>query len=591
MKKCIKEVMDAGDIILFIDEIHTIIGAGSAEGSIDAAAILKPPLSRGEIQVIGATTIDEFRKHLEKDSALERRFQPLTIGEPNEEQTVRIMEGLRDRYEAHHHVHFTDEAIQAAVSLSNRYIQDRFLPDKAVDVMDEAGARMRIRNMTLPPELREIDEDLRRVRGEKEDAIARQDFERAAALRDQENELKEKRTQAQKAWEEDSQRQVQEVTLKDIADVVSMTTGVPVSNLTEAETEKLLRMESVLHERLVGQDEAVTALSKAIRRSRAGLKDPKRPAGSFIFLGPSGVGKTELSKALAEFLFNSEDALISFDMSEYMEKHTVSRLVGSPPGYVGFDEGGQLTKAVRQRPYSVVLFDEIEKAHPDVFNILLQILEEGRLTDGQGRTVDFRNTVIIMTSNVGARDIAQPQTLGFSSEPGKGLSDKEIQSRVMAELKKLFRPEFLNRLDEIIVFKSLTDEQIVEIVKLMVGDLRERMIEQNMSINLDDGACRLIAKEGTDKTFGARPLRRAIQRMLEDPLSEEILEGKWTSGMVVDVTVEDGELVFKQGSGPIPEPRKRDNIAQETELLLREYNLGSAGVSSGGGVASGGAAD
>ena len=591
LKKCIKEVMDAGDIILFIDVIHTIIGAGSAEGSIDAAAILKPPLSRGEIQVIGATTIDEFRKHLEKDSALERRFQPLTIGEPNEEQTVRIMEGLRDRYEAHHHVHFTDEAIQASVSLSNRYIQDRFLPDKAVDVMDEAGARMRIRNMTLPPELREIDEDLRRVKGEKEDAIARQDFERAAALRDEENELKEKRTQAQKAWEEDSQRQVQEVTLKDIADVVSMTTGVPVSNLTEAETEKLLRMESVLHERLVGQDEAVTALSKAIRRSRAGLKDPKRPAGSFIFLGPSGVGKTELSKALAEFLFNSEDALISFDMSEYMEKHTVSRLVGSPPGYVGFDEGGQLTKAVRQRPYSVVLFDEIEKAHPDVFNILLQILEEGRLTDGQGRTVDFRNTVIIMTSNVGARDIAQPQTLGFSSEPGKGLSDKEIQSRVMAELKKLFRPEFLNRLDEIIVFKSLTDEQIVEIVKLMVGDLRERMIEQNMSINLDDEACRLIAKEGTDKTFGARPLRRAIQRMLEDPLSEEILEGKWTSGMVVDVTVEDGELVFKQGSGPIPEPRKRDNIAQETELLLREYNLGSAGVSTGGGAASGGAAD
>ena len=590
LKKCIKEVMDAGDVILFIDEIHTIIGAGAAEGSIDAAAILKPPLSRGDIQVIGATTIDEFRKHLEKDSALERRFQPLTIGEPNEEQAVRIMEGLRDRYEAHHHVRFTDEALQAAVSLSNRYIQDRFLPDKAVDVMDEAGARMRIRNMTLPPELRELDDELRRVKGEKEEAIASQDFESAAKLRDEESQLKSKRDEVQKEWEETSQRQVREVTLKDIADVVSMTTGVPVSNLTEAETEKLLRMESVLHERVIGQDEAVTALSKAIRRSRAGLKDPKRPAGSFIFLGPSGVGKTELSKALAEFLFNSEDALISFDMSEYMEKHTVSRLVGSPPGYVGFDEGGQLTKAVRQRPYSVVLFDEIEKAHPDVFNILLQILEEGRLTDGQGRTVDFRNTVIIMTSNVGARDIAQPQTLGFSSEPGKGLSDKEIQSRVMAELKKLFRPEFLNRIDEIIVFKSLTDEQIVEIVKLMVSDLRERMIEKNMSINLTDEACAFIAKEGTDKTFGARPLRRAIQRLLEDRLSEEILEGKWTAGSIVDVDLVDGELVFKPGNGEIPEPRKRDNIAQQAEILLRDYNLGAAGVSSGG-TASGGAAD
>ena len=592
MKKCIKEVMDAGDIILFIDEIHTIIGAGSAEGSIDAAAILKPPLSRGDIQVIGATTTEEFRKHLEKDSALERRFQPITIGEPNEEQAVRIMEGLRDRYEEHHHVHFTDEALQAAVQLSSRYIQDRFLPDKAVDVLDEAGARMRIRNMTLPPTIREIDDDLRRCKAEKEEAIASQDFERAAALRDEEKQLKEKREAAQKEWEDESQRAVQEVTLQDIADVVSMTTGVPVSNLTEAETEKLLRMESVLHERIIGQEEAVVALSKAIRRSRSGLKDPKRPAGSFIFLGPSGVGKTELSKALAEFLFNSEDALISFDMSEYMEKHTVSRLVGSPPGYVGYDEGGQLTKAIRQRPYSVVLFDEIEKAHPDVYNILLQILEEGRLTDGQGRTVDFRNTVIIMTSNVGARDIAQTQTLGFSSEPSKGLSDKEIQSRVMAELKKMFRPEFLNRLDEIIVFKSLTDEQMVDIVRLLVSDLRERMIQQNMSINLTDAACRHIAKEGTDVTFGARPLKRAIQRLLEDPLSEEILEGKWTSGMIVDVDFdeEEGKLVFSQGSGDIPAPRKRDTIAQEAELLLRDYNLGHASVPSGG-LASGGASD
>ena len=596
LKKCIKEVQDAGDIILFIDEMHTLIGAGSAEGSIDAAAILKPPLSRGEIQVIGATTIDEYRKHLEKDSALERRFQPITVGEPNEEQAIRILGGLRDRYEAHHQVHFTDEALQAAVEMSDRYIQDRFLPDKAIDVIDEAGARMRIRNMTLPKELRDLDDKLREVRSKKDKAIGAQDFETAAELRDKESKLKTEREQAEKKWEEDTSKQVSQVTVKDIADVVSMTTGVPVSNLTEAETEKLLRMESVLHERVIGQDEAVTALSKAIRRSRAGLKDPKRPAGSFIFLGPSGVGKTELSKALAEFLFNSEDALLSFDMSEYMEKHSVSRLVGSPPGYVGFDEGGQLTKAVRQKPYSVVLFDEIEKAHPDVFNILLQILEEGRLTDAQGRTVDFRNTVIIMTSNVGAREIAQTMPLGFSGNDHAGLSDKEIKSRVMAEMKKLFRPEFLNRIDEIIVFKSLTDEQIAQIVELMVADLRERMIAQNMSINLTPAATKLIAKEGTDTTFGARPLRRAIQRLLEDPLSEQILEGKWQSGSIVDVDVDESDenLEFKQGSGVVPAPRKRDSIARDAELLLTNYDLGHAGLpsaGSGGGTASGGAAD
>ena len=593
LKKCIKEVKEAGDIILFIDEMHTLIGAGSAEGSIDAAAILKPPLSRGEIQVIGATTIDEYRKHLEKDSALERRFQPITVGEPNEEQALRIMEGLRDRYEAHHQVHFTDEALQAAVTLSDRYIQDRFLPDKAIDVMDEAGARMRIRNMTLPDELREMDDKLRQIRSDKDKAIAEQDFERAAKLRDEESAVKDERAAAEKKWAEDSQKSVHQVTAQDIADVVSMTTGVPVSNLTEAETEKLLRMEGVLHERVIGQEEAVTALSKAIRRSRAGLKDPKRPAGSFIFLGPSGVGKTELSKALAEFLFSSEDALISFDMSEYMEKHSVSRLVGSPPGYVGFDEGGQLTKAVRQRPYSVVLFDEIEKAHPDVFNILLQILEEGRLTDAQGRTVDFRNTVIIMTSNVGAREISAPTTLGFSPEGKAGLSDKEIKSRVMGEVKKLFRPEFLNRIDEIIVFKSLTQEQIVEIAKLMVADLRERLIAQNMTINLTDDAYKLIAKEGTDAAYGARPLRRAIQRLLEDPLSEELLEGKWTSGSVIQANVsEDGEsLAFVPGAGSIPAPRKHDNIARDAELLLTNFDLGHAGVSGSGGSASGGAAD
>lgn len=582
LKKCIKEVEQADDIILFIDELHTIIGAGAAEGSMDAAAILKPPLSRGEIQIIGATTLDEYRKHLEKDSALERRFQTLVVKEPNEEQAVRIMEGLRDKYEEHHHVHFSDEALQAAVSLSDRYIQDRFLPDKAIDVIDEAGARMRIRNMVLPDEIQELDDKLRALRAEKDAAIADQDFERAAEVRDREAKVREERKKAQVEWEDKTEKIVNEIGVEDIADVVSMTTGVPVSNLTEAETEKLLRMESVLHERVIGQEEAVTALSKAIRRSRSGLKDPKRPAGSFIFLGPSGVGKTELSKTLAEFLFNSQDALISFDMSEYMEKHTVSRLIGSPPGYVGYDEGGQLTTAVRQRPYSVVLFDEIEKAHPDVFNILLQILEEGRLTDAQGRMVDFRNTVIIMTSNVGAREITTTAPLGFSSSGATGLNDDEIKTRVMSEVKRLFRPEFLNRIDEIIVFKSLTEDEIVEIVNLMVADLRDRLIEQNMTINMPDAANRLIAKEGTDLSFGARPLRRAIQRLLEDPISEQILEGKWTSGSVIDVDVEDEKLVFNQGTGSIPAPRKRDTIAQEAELILSNYDLGRAGLTYSG---------
>ena len=590
LKKVIKEVEQAGDIILFIDELHTLIGAGAAEGSIDAAAILKPPLSRGEIQIIGATTLDEYRKHIEKDSAFERRFQTVLVKEPNEEQAVRILEGLRDRYEEHHHVHFTDEALSAAVSLSDRYIQDRFLPDKAIDVLDEAGARMRIRNMVLPEEIQKIDDELRKLRVAKESAIQDQDFERAAKVRDEEEKLQKERVEAQKNWEEKSSKTLNEVNVEDVADIVSMTTGVPVSNLTEAETEKLLRMESVLHERVIGQDEAITALSKAIRRSRSGLKDPKRPVGSFIFLGPSGVGKTELSKSLAEFLFNSEDALISFDMSEYMEKHSVSRLVGSPPGYVGYDEGGQLTKAVRQRPYSVVLFDEIEKAHPDVFNILLQILEEGRLTDSQGRVVDFRNTVIIMTSNVGAREITTSAPLGFASGDKGGLDDKEIKSRVMSEVKKLFRPEFLNRIDEIIVFKSLTEEEIIEIVDLMIDELRQRLIEQNMTINLTKEASKYIAKEGTDLSFGARPLRRAIQRLVEDPLSEQILEGKWTSGSIIDVDLdEEGKhLTFAHGTGAIPAPRKRDTIAAEAELLLAGYDLGHAGLSSRGGGSSSG---
>ena len=592
LKKVIKEVVKDGNIILFIDEMHTIIGAGSAEGSIDAAAILKPPLSRGELQVIGATTIEEYRKHLEKDSALARRFQTVNVKEPSEEQALRILDGLRDRYEAHHHVRYSDEALQAAVSMSSRYIQDRFLPDKAIDVLDEAGARMRIRNRTLPDEIRKFDDELRRVRLDKEEAASAQEFERAAQLRDEEKQLEEQRAEAEKRFSEESDKELANITEVEIADVVSMSTGVPVSNLTEAEADKLLRMEGVLHERIIGQEEAVTALSKAIRRSRSGLKDPKRPSGSFIFLGPSGVGKTELSKALAEFLFGTEDALITYDMSEYMEKHSVSRLVGSPPGYVGFDEGGQLTKAVRQRPYSVVLFDEIEKAHPDVFNILLQILEEGRLTDSQGRSVDFRNTVIIMTSNVGARQISETAPLGFTPDSQKGLSDKEIKSRVMSEMKKLFRPEFLNRLDEIIVFKSLTEEQIAQIVDLMVADLRDRLIAMDMTINLTPEARALVAKEGTDTTMGARPLRRAIQRLLEDPISEQLLAGTWHAGSVIDVDVKDGELTFTPGTGVIPAPRKRDSIAHEAESLLPQFDLSHAGAPShGGGVSSDGAAD
>lgn len=592
LKKVIKEVVKDGNIILFIDEMHTIIGAGSAEGSIDAAAILKPPLSRGELQVIGATTTEEYRKHLEKDSALARRFQTVNVKEPSEEQALRILDGLRDRYEAHHHVRYSDEALQAAVSMSSRYIQDRFLPDKAIDVLDEAGARMRIRNRTLPDEIRKFDDELRRVRLDKEEAASAQEFERAAQLRDEEKQLEEQRAEAEKRFSEESDKELANITEAEIADVVSMSTGVPVSNLTEAEADKLLRMEGVLHERIIGQEEAVTALSKAIRRSRSGLKDPKRPSGSFIFLGPSGVGKTELSKALAEFLFGTEDALITYDMSEYMEKHSVSRLVGSPPGYVGFDEGGQLTKAVRQRPYSVVLFDEIEKAHPDVFNILLQILEEGRLTDSQGRSVDFRNTVIIMTSNVGARQIAETAPLGFTPDSQKGLSDKEIKSRVMSEMKKLFRPEFLNRLDEIIVFKSLTEEQIAQIVDLMVADLRDRLIAMDMTINLTPEARALVAKEGTDTTMGARPLRRAIQRLLEDPISEQLLAGTWHAGSVIDVDVKDGELTFTPGTGEIPAPRKRDSIAHEAESLLPQFDLSHAGAPShGGGVSSDGAAD
>lgn len=586
MKKVVAELEKSKNDILFIDEIHTVIGAGSAEGSIDAASILKPPLSRGEIQVIGATTAEEYRKHVEKDAAFERRFQPVNIGEPNNDDTISIIHGLQDRYEKHHHVHYTEAAIKAAVALSSRYIQDRFLPDKAIDVLDEAGARARIHKMSLPPEIAQVDADLLRVRTQKSEAASAQEFEQAARLRDQEKSLVAERDRLETEWREQLDKNIVTVDEDDIAKVVSGITGVPVSNLTETEASRLLRTEDILHQRVVGQDEAVVKVAKAIRRSRSPLKDPKRPGGSFIFLGPSGVGKTELAKALAEFLFGSEDALLSYDMSEYMERHTVAKLVGAPPGYVGYDEGGELTKAVRRRPYSVLLFDEIEKAHPDVFNILLQILDEGRLTDGQGRHVDFSNTVVIMTSNIGAREIARTNTMGFSLEGSKGLSDKEITSRVMSELKRGFRPEFLNRVDEIVVFKSLSTEQLRGIVDLMVLELRDRLIANGMSIELTEAAKDLIAKDGTDPVYGARPLRRTIQSMIEDPLSEELLSGQWTAGdiVAVDVDTEGKKLVFTKTTGVIPEPRKKETMAQldQMDVSMGPSSLpqGSAGGSS-----------
>ncbi|MEY8437126.1 ATP-dependent Clp protease ATP-binding subunit [Atopobiaceae bacterium 24-176] len=561
LKRVVNEVMDSKSDILFIDEIHTLIGAGSAEGSIDAASILKPPLSRGEIQVIGATTAEEYRKHIEKDSAFERRFQPVYINEPSVADTVTILQGLKDRYEKHHHVRYTDEALVDAVVLSNRYIQDRFLPDKAIDVIDEAGARTRVHKIVVPDAIAECDAELVAVAQEKSRAAKAQEFEEAARLRDREKELVERRAQLEQEWHAELDAVTVEVSSADIADVVSFITGVPVSNLTEAEASKLLRAEAVLHERVIGQDEAVSSVSRAIRRSRSPLKDPRRPGGSFIFLGPSGVGKTELAKSLAEFLFGSEDALITYDMSEFMEKFAVSKLVGAPPGYVGYDEGGELTKAVRRRPYSVVLFDEIEKAHPDVFNILLQILDEGRLTDGQGRKVDFSNTVIIMTSNIGAREIATTAPMGFGAS-GAGLSDKEIKQRVTGELKRQFRPEFLNRVDEVVVFKSLEKAQLRSIVDLMVRDLRDRLVDEGMSIELSDAARDFVAKEGTDQVYGARPLRRAIQTLIEDPLAEQLLEGAWEKGEIVSVDVEGDGLVFNHLRGEIPEKTVRESMSR-----------------------------
>jgi ATP-dependent Clp protease ATP-binding subunit ClpC len=583
LKKVMKEIRERGDVILFVDEMHTLVGAGAAEGAIDAASIIKPALARGELQTIGATTLDEYRKYVEKDSALERRFQPIMVGEPTVEETIEILKGLRDRYEAHHRVSITDEAIDAAARLADRYISDRFLPDKAIDLVDEAGSKMRIKMMTAPPGIKEVEDQLRRVRAEKEAAIEAQEFEKAAALRDNEKTILAERREMEEEWLKPDVRRVVEVTEAEIADIVSMWTGVPVTALTEEETEKLLRMEAVVHERIVGQDEAVVAVSKAIRRARAGLKDPRRPAGSFIFLGPSGVGKTELSKALADFLFGSEDALISLDMSEYMEKHTVSRLVGSPPGYVGFDEGGQLTEAVRRRPYSVILFDEIEKAHPDVFNVLLQILEEGRLTDAQGRKVDFKNAIVIMTSNIGARDIVKDTSLGFQPDsPGDGISYDVLKERVTEELKKAFRPEFLNRVDEVIVFHDLTHEQIEQIVDLMVSHLRDQLLSQGIGITMTQEARAYLATEGFDSALGARPLRRAIQRSLEDPLSEQMLAGMWQTGDMIEVVLEEGEVVFRKGDGPvIGSTSKAEKKRERKPAAARSRSRGSGGAADG----------
>ncbi len=545
IKTALDEVKKAGNIILFIDELHTIIGAGAAEGAVDAANILKPKLARGEMQVIGATTLEEYRKHIEKDAALERRFQPVMVDEPSEEDAVRILFGLRDKYEAHHKIKISDEAIKSAVSLSARYIADRFLPDKAIDLVDEAASRVRLKAFTAPPDVKQLEDKVKQVSEEKAAAINEQDFERAARFRDEEKALKQKLDASKKEWESKNVRSEGEVTAYDIAEIVAGWTGIPVKQLTEEESARLLRLEETLHKRVVGQEEAVKAVSKAIRRGRVGLKDPKRPIGSFIFLGPTGVGKTELCKALAEAVFGDEDAMIRMDMSEYMEKHTVSRLVGSPPGYVGYDEGGQLTEKIRRKPYSVVLFDEIEKAHPDVFNMLLQILEDGVLTDGQGRKVDFKNTVIIMTSNIGARLITdQKSSLGFGSASGADKSDEKIKSDVLAELKKAFRPEFLNRVDDIIVFHKLTQENIEEIAGNMLHRFAERAKRIEVAVTFDETAIKKIAKEGYDPIYGARPLRRAITSQIEDLLSERMLEGSIKAGDRVKMAVQDDAFVF-----------------------------------------------
>ena len=545
LKKVLKEIRTRGDIILFIDEMHTLVGAGAAEGAIDAASILKPMLARGELQTIGATTLDEYRKYVEKDAALERRFQPIQVQEPTLAHTIEILKGLRDRYESHHRVSITDAALVAAATLADRYISDRFLPDKAIDLIDEAGSRLRIRRMTAPPDLREFDERIADVRREKESAIDAQDFEKAASLRDKEKQLLGEKATREREWKAGDMDVVAEVDEDLVAEVLATATGIPVFKLTEEESQRLIRMEDELHKRVIGQEEAIKSLSQAIRRTRAGLKDPKRPGGSFIFAGPSGVGKTELSKTLAEFLFGDEDSLISLDMSEYSEKHTVSRLFGAPPGYVGYEEGGQLTEKVRRKPFSVVLFDEVEKAHPDIFNSLLQILEDGRLTDAQGRVVDFKNTVIIMTTNLGTRDIAKGQNLGFSNAEDTKSSYERMKQKVNDELKQHFRPEFLNRVDDIVVFHQLTPDEIVTIVDLMVAKLDQRLRDKDMGIELTRAAKDLLAERGYDPVLGARPLRRTIQREIEDALSEKILFGELRPGSIVVVDVE-GEGAERQ---------------------------------------------
>lgn len=538
LKKVLKEIRTRGDIILFIDEIHTLVGAGAAEGAIDAASILKPMLARGELQTIGATTLDEYRKHLEKDAALERRFQPIQVAEPTLEHTIAILKGLRDRYESHHRVSISDAALVAAATLADRYVSDRFLPDKAIDLIDEAGSRLRIRRMTAPPELREFDEKIANARRDKESAIDSQDFEKAAALRDTEKQLINEKHEREKTWKAGDLDIVTEVDEELIAEVLSTATGIPVFKLTEAETARLLHMEDELHRRVIGQDQAIRALSQAIRRTRAGLKDPKRPGGSFIFAGPSGVGKTELSRTLAAFLFGTADALIQLDMSEYSERHTASRLFGAPPGYVGYDEGGQLTEKVRRKPFSVVLFDEIEKAHPDIFNSLLQVLEDGHLTDAQGRLVDFKNTVIIMTTNLGSRDISKGASLGFANSEDEMSNYERMKAKVGDELKTHFRPEFLNRIDDIIVFHQLTKPEIIQIVDLMITNLDDRLKAKDMGIELTTAAKNLLAERGYDPLLGARPLRRTIQREIEDSLSEKILFGELKAGEIVLVAVE-----------------------------------------------------
>ncbi len=553
LKKVMKEITQRGDIILFIDELHNLVGAGAAEGAIDAASILKPALARGELQTIGATTLEEFRKYLERDSALERRFQKIVVDQPSKDETVQILKGLRDRYEQHHKVNITDEALIAAADLADRYISDRFLPDKAIDLIDEAASRMRIKSMTSPPVYRELEDQIEETRRAKEAAIEAQEFEKAANLRDQERRLTQKKRELAEQWEAGEATERPSIGEEEIADIVSMWTGIPVFKLTEAETAKLMRMEEELHKRVIGQHAAVEVISKAIRRSRAGLKDPKRPTGSFIFLGPSGVGKTELARTLAEFLFGDEDTMIRIDMSEYMEKHAVSRLVGSPPGYIGYDEGGQLTEAVRRKPYSVLLLDEIEKAHPDVFNILLQILEDGRLTDAQGRTVDFRHTIVIMTSNIGASEIAKNFQIGFSTiDDETGVSYDEMKSRIMGELKRVFRPEFINRIDDVIVFHKLAKGEIKEIVDLLLRRIRESMAERELQLELSEDAKDLLVDKGWDPAMGARPLRRAIQRYIEDPLADFVLRSQVPEGSTVLVE-RDESVTSADGDGETAE--------------------------------------